>query len=389
LNAREDLGSGDGLFDNNGLELNEGTVPFIRGYYGCKGSIHTAERYHRLYDAFILKHKLQHYSFCAHQRTAMCELAYERWDIPEALGHAETAIALGRQYGIMGALIPATIVKARILGDNGDLESAIGSIVEVIELLRQNQNQESLWHGLLHAYLVRCHLDRGEMEPVERWLDSCKFSVETEMIENQEYEWLTFVRVLAAKGIDREALVCAERLLRTAEKNGRLMTKLEARLWIAVEYGKLGRTYESMLQLHEALALGEREGYLRSFADAAEMSDLIRQYAEVRRKGYMPELQTGVSLGYVKKVQVMANRLAAQAPVADDARNEGGVDALTARESEVLLLIAEGLSNKEIAQRLVLTEGTVKLHLHRIYGKLQVKGRVQAIHRARERKLIP
>ena len=49
------------------------------------------------------------------------------------------------------------------------------------------------------------------------------------------------------------------------------------------------------------------------------------------------------------------------------------VDALTVRETEVLLLIAKGLSNKQIAQQLVLTEGTVKLHLHHIYGKLQAK----------------
>jgi LuxR family transcriptional regulator, maltose regulon positive regulatory protein len=55
----------------------------------------------------------------------------------------------------------------------------------------------------------------------------------------------------------------------------------------------------------------------------------------------------------------------------------------------VLEQIAEGLSNKEIAQRLVLTEGTVKLHLHRIYGKLQVKGRVQAIQKAKQYGLIP
>ena len=69
--------------------------------------------------------------------------------------------------------------------------------------------------------------------------------------------------------------------------------------------------------------------------------------------------------------------------------SEEQVDALTVRETEVLLLIAKGLSNKQIAQQLVLTEGTVKLHLHHIYGKLQAKGRVQAIHKAREKKLIP
>ncbi|MNG35377.1 Transcriptional regulatory protein DegU [compost metagenome] len=60
---------------------------------------------------------------------------------------------------------------------------------------------------------------------------------------------------------------------------------------------------------------------------------------------------------------------------------------LTLREQEVLQLIADGLSNKAIAERLVLAEGTVKLHLHRIYSKLQVNGRVQAIQKANESKI--
>jgi RNA polymerase sigma factor (sigma-70 family) len=48
---------------------------------------------------------------------------------------------------------------------------------------------------------------------------------------------------------------------------------------------------------------------------------------------------------------------------------------LTAREREVMLLVAQGLSNKEIGRRLNLAEGTVKIHLHNIYDKLQVRKR--------------
>jgi LuxR family maltose regulon positive regulatory protein len=54
----------------------------------------------------------------------------------------------------------------------------------------------------------------------------------------------------------------------------------------------------------------------------------------------------------------------------------------------VLHLMAAGLSNREIADELVLAMGTVKAHLHHIYGKLGVRGRVQAAARARELHLI-
>lgn len=64
------------------------------------------------------------------------------------------------------------------------------------------------------------------------------------------------------------------------------------------------------------------------------------------------------------------------------------VESLTNREMDILRLIAEGLSNKEIALRLEITEGTVKSHAFNIYGKLQVKRRVQAISKARELQLL-
>ena len=48
---------------------------------------------------------------------------------------------------------------------------------------------------------------------------------------------------------------------------------------------------------------------------------------------------------------------------------------LSAREREVMLLVAEGLSNKDIARRLEITDGTVKVHLHCIYEKLGIRNR--------------
>jgi LuxR family transcriptional regulator, maltose regulon positive regulatory protein len=61
---------------------------------------------------------------------------------------------------------------------------------------------------------------------------------------------------------------------------------------------------------------------------------------------------------------------------------------LSQRELEVLRLITEGLSNQNIADKLVISVGTVKTHLSRIYSKLEVRSRTQAIARARELGLL-
>jgi LuxR family maltose regulon positive regulatory protein len=64
------------------------------------------------------------------------------------------------------------------------------------------------------------------------------------------------------------------------------------------------------------------------------------------------------------------------------------IDPLSARELQVLQLLADGLSNKEIASQLVVTPGTIKQHLKNICRKLDVHGRMQAVRRGRELKLL-
>ncbi|HEX8171028.1 MAG TPA: LuxR C-terminal-related transcriptional regulator [Thermoanaerobaculia bacterium] len=62
---------------------------------------------------------------------------------------------------------------------------------------------------------------------------------------------------------------------------------------------------------------------------------------------------------------------------------------LTAREHEILALMAEGLSNREIGERLFVSENTVKTHSSRLFGKMQVNRRVQAVQKGKELGLIP
>lgn len=389
LYAREDLpdSGGLGLLLNFGIELNEGTIPFIRGYYGVNGRVRLAWPHQQLYGKFIAKNGLYQFAYTAYQRAAMSELFYERNELAAAAKHAEEGIALAVKFGLTGAYLPAVIVRANVLAADGDVKAAMESVREAAVYLQEQDLVQTHWYGLLTAYLVRCRLAMREMEAVEQWRAHQQGRYEEELLQNREFETLTLIQVLTAKGDVQEALRWTERLRKTARQTGRVMTELEVCLCLAEIYGRMGDTHASLMHLHRALEIGEREEYLRTLADRArEMPEVFRQYAELRKKRQIPELQTGVSRGYLAAVISTAGM---QIEEAGGARADyAAVHALTARELEVLQLTAQGLSNKEIAERLVLTEGTVKLHLHRVYSKLQVKGRVQATQKAKQNGLL-
>jgi LuxR family maltose regulon positive regulatory protein len=116
--------------------------------------------------------------------------------------------------------------------------------------------------------------------------------------------------------------------------------------------------------LFDALTLARPGGFVRTFVDeGSPMADLLSAAAA---HGRMPD--------YIGKVLATFDRAPAQ-PL---------IGPLSQRELEVLRLIAQGLSNHEIGERLFLALDTVKGHNRRIFGKLQVQRRTEAVARARE-----
>jgi LuxR family maltose regulon positive regulatory protein len=147
--------------------------------------------------------------------------------------------------------------------------------------------------------------------------------------------------------------------------------RIEALALRAIALYRCGDPAGALTDLEAALRLGEAEGYVRRFVDlGSSMQQVLR---EANRRQVMP--------GYV------ASLLAA---FSEDRPWPGPSlpEPLSAREREVLHLLAAGLSNREIGARLSISPETVKKHTASIYGKLGVRGRVEAVTRARSLALI-
>ncbi|WP_326043980.1 response regulator transcription factor [Paenibacillus macerans] len=142
--------------------------------------------------------------------------------------------------------------------------------------------------------------------------------------------------------------------------------------------GNMDRALES---LNDALTLAENEGFVRLFVDEGKpMLDLLTEAAARR---IQPDY-TEFLLSNMHNEQKLNDFAVHSPPI----RFEPLIDALSERELEVLQLIAQGLSNQEIGDRLFLALSTVKGYNRNIFDKLQVKRRTEAIARARELGLI-
>jgi LuxR family maltose regulon positive regulatory protein len=147
----------------------------------------------------------------------------------------------------------------------------------------------------------------------------------------------------------------------------------------ALAYEAQGDIPPALMCLKRALALAEPEGYVRLLVDeGAPMAQLL---SEAAARGIMPDY-SGKLLAVVQ----------AEAPTRKEKPNlplaQPLVEPFSQRELEVLRLIALGLSNREIGARLYLALSTVKGYNQKIFDKLQVRNRTEAIARARELGLL-
>ena len=153
---------------------------------------------------------------------------------------------------------------------------------------------------------------------------------------------------------------------------------LEVLILRALALQAQGEWTAALSTLERALVLGEPEGYIRLFVDEGEPMWALLRHSHVRSA--LPAYITTL-------LQAFGPQHLQDLPFASS--HPGLVlDTLTEREREVLRLLLEGASNREVARRLVVSVNTVKRHVYNLCGKLGVQSRAQAIIRARDLKLL-
>jgi LuxR family maltose regulon positive regulatory protein len=277
----------------------------------------------------------------AYGYVGLAEVAYQRNELAEAVRYVTEAIARGRLLSEREPLASGLVTLAWIRQAEGDQPGALAAMEEAERVAPSPAVADLL--NPIPAQHARLLLAQGDIAFAARWAARRGLSHDDPVNYLSEQEYLVLARLLIAQARPDHALAVLDRLLSLAEDQNRTGSLIEVLAVRCLALAARGDRAAAKAALTQALDLARPRGYVRVLADA----------------GVLP-----------------------------DYGGDGLPDPLTAREFEVLRLLATGVPNQGIADQLYVTLDTVKKHVTHVLAKLGAANRTEAVARARQLGLI-
>ena len=289
----------------------------------------------------------------------LARVLYEWNDLDAAEQHGRQSRRLARQYdSVIDRFILCEVFLARLKLAQGQVNDAAALLAQA----SQSARQQNFIHRIpeVAAAQVLTFLRLGKLEQAAHLAQTHNLP-------------LSQARVHLAQGDTSAALAALEPWQRQVESRGWEDERLKVMVLQAIALQAHGAKDTAVLVLCDALALAEPGGFIRLFLDEGmPMAQLLAEASRI-----MPDASKKLLTIYATEEKQRKETSERQQP-------RTLIEPLSQRELEVLQLIAQGRSNKEIGERLFLALDTVKGHNRNIFGKLQVQRRTEAVARAHE-----
>jgi LuxR family transcriptional regulator, maltose regulon positive regulatory protein len=300
----------------------------------ARGHLSEAGRFYERWLKLVADRGGQAVPGVADLHLGLSALYCERGDLDAARQHLQQGEDMGKQAALPETPFRFLVAQARLRQAEGDLSRALALLDAAERLHVQGPVPEV---RVVTALKVRLWLAQSRLGEALDWIRERGLSPEDKLEYLREFEHATLARILIVHGEklrDEQALGDAlrllDRLLVEAERQERTASIIDILVTQALAQRARGDTAAALDRLGRALALAEPESYLRTFVDEGE-------------------------------------------PV---------------REVEIMRLVAAGMRNQDIADRLVISLPTVKRHIANAYGKLGVSHRTEAVMRANDLNLL-
>ena len=313
----------------------------------------------------------------ADMHVGMSEIERERDDLPGAREHLRRSQELGDNNGMPQNRHRWRIAMARVREAEGDLEGAL-ELLDDAERLYVSDFFPNV--RPIPALRARAWVAQGALGKAVAWARQQALSVEDDLSYLREFEHVTLTRVLLAQytkeraesSLD-EAIRLLARLLHAAEEGERTGSLIEILVLLSLAHQIRGDVSGALVPLERALTLAEPEGYVRIFVDEGPLMAAVLGAAVERE----------IAPQYARRLLT-----ALATPDHRTPAPQVLIDPLSERELDVLRLLGTDLGGPGIARELVVSLHTVRSHTKKIYAKLGVNNRREAVRRAEELDLI-
>lgn len=368
------------LFFNFNYNTSE---PLIRrSSLGLKGMLSPQTEFvGKAFSDILAAHGWQSSLFHMYVVQALAEGYYEWNRLEDSAALLEQVEPVARRKKTPGLLVPHALTKAKLSLAKGSPREARAVVEEALDTVRVWA--DDYWTSPLHAFLARIDLAEGRVTEAQERLFALPRDYWEKPALQRELEVLTYVRLLLSQKREEEALLLLPSLKLASKREELLTSQVDIAILQALAKQRLGQTEEALSLLQEALAIGAANGYVRSFLDEGEeMHRLLLAFCQQRQKH--PQNQKALAT----YVNGLLNLFAGKREKGKKDHSSSLVEPLTGKEMIIVAMLSQGASNKRIAEELGNTVGTVKVYLHRIYGKLGVTNRTQALLKAQELSLL-
>lgn len=301
----------------------------------------------------------------------LARVLYEWNDLDAAEVHGRQSLELARQYeAVIDRFVSAEVFLARVKLARGEMTAAADLLAQAIQSARERNFVQRIPEVVAVQVLVL--LRQGQVAAAAQLAQSP----------------VSQARVHLAQGDGAAALAALAPWRAQVEAKGWADERLRLLVVEALALRSLGERERAVACIGEALAMAEEGGFIRLFID--EGPQLIDLLGEAAAEGVVGagRVLARFGVGAHSEGGIHSERGAQSeggTPSVGGGHSEAGelIESLSPRELEVLRLVAQGLSNRAIGQRLFLALDTVKGHNRRIFEKLQVERRTEAVARAR------
>lgn len=320
----------------------------------------------------------------------LAEILYQENHLERAADLVNATLPYVTEFAFTDQLRSGFLTRSRICAAKSDLDGAFQALEEGISIATERKLERL--RVALSAELIKLYIQIGKAEQAKRYaregaLLPCAKNVTPHSLSTtvDELRAQISIRILLIDGDTKEASRIAKLWRRHTLSAGALQSRVSWELLISQILFISGDERAALRMLRDAMNIAIDTRQIRQFIDEGSIiRTILTNYNRANELAlHNPTDAFAAHLLEIFNDNIGQEKLKIE-PVSQNCLNGN----LTAREKEILNLIGSGMRNSEVAQRLGITEGSVKWYMQQIYDKVGTRRRMQAVERARQLGLI-